>query len=280
MITDKQRERLEALLRLAEDPGTSQQERDLALERFTTLATRLQIDANAVNPHSGRYRQEDIVSHTFQVPASYGLGQTRYHGLYAVVMAMGANCYVNKEQMVRGRKKRRIVAEAVGLTVYAQESTMQALQVLIPSLVLQEANTSAAYIEQAKTEDSYLAALRDALHHTRRFQGNPKPIQNDLDRAIRLRRKSFCLAFFVEAAECVKTKRADAVQEAGRGYELALLDVKDRIRQSMDGLDLTTRKERKDARYSADGWENGTAAGKQAMVGQTELGGGRSALEK
>lgn len=265
--------KIESLLRLAEDPEATPDEQQLAMERVHTLIAKYQVDASRLNPHSGQYVQEDIVAHTFEIPEIYSLGDLRHHGLYQVVQAMGADGYAHKNW--NGRKYRR-----EGFTVHATESTMQALTVLIPSLILQEVTANSAYIRTMRAKDQRLTSLQDAIKEAKAVGANPKKYQNKLLSEIRKHRKGFCLAFFVEAAASIKERRSDAVQRAGRGYDLVLVDTADRIARSLAELELSTSKLRKDSRFSAHGWENGTRAGREAMVGQTELHGGRKELSQ
>lgn len=268
---DRIRTKIESLLRLAEDPGATADERANAMDRVAALMAKYQIDASRLDPHSGQYMQEEIVMHTFDIPSSYGLSDIRHHGLYQVVQAMGADGYAIKKWA--GRRYRR-----EGLRVHATESTLHTLRILIPSLILQETAASAAYIARTKQEDSGLIALRKTITAVRDAGGDAKACRKEFDAIIRSRRKGFCGAFYVEAAHLIKERRKDAVQEAGRGYDLVVVDTADRIRQSLADLDLSTRKIRRDTRFSVHGWENGTRAGRQALVGQTELHGGRLEL--
>lgn len=264
------REQIESLLRLAEDPGSSQEERALALDRVTTLMEKYQVDASKVDPHSDRYTREDVITDVFRYPTSYGLNSTRGHGLFDVLKAMGADGYVR--MVPRGKK-----GKEEELVAYAAESTMDVLKVLLPSLMLQEANASAGYIDKVRQEPG-LDSLQRVISKIRKNGGDPKLFTGQLNSELRRRRKSFCLAFYTEAAERIRLKRKDAVQEAGRGYALVLVDTADRIAQllaEIDGL----RNQKAGGMWSDHGWQHGTTAGQQAMVGQTELYGGRLALE-
>jgi hypothetical protein len=154
---------------------------------------------------------------------------------------------------------------------------MQVLRVLIPSLVLQETSASTAFIARLKKTDDALVALQDLIKLLRSNNADPKKYVNDLNRRIKLHRKSFCFAFFVEAAKRIRDKRADAVQQADDRYALVVTDIKKRLAESMAAEELTVSS--RQGRYSAIGWDGGTEAGQQAMVGQTELHGGRLAIE-
>jgi hypothetical protein len=274
---DSIRKRIEACLRIAEDPTAPQGERDSALDRVATLTEKYKIDASRLDPHSGQWIREDIVVHTFHLPTTYGLSTTRHHGIYQVVQAMGADCYVVKQGHARRNGGQRYVHE--GLTVHALESTMHVLKVLIPSLVLQETTASTAFVRTLKESDHNLIVLQDTIRALRGGGADPKLWTAELNKRIRTHRKSFAMAFFVEAADRIREKRSDAVQEAGKGYALVAVDNETRIQQSMADLDLSDRKTRKDAKYSARGWDGGTEAGRQALVGQTEVHGGRLAIE-
>jgi hypothetical protein len=277
MPADSIRTRIEALLRLAEDPGATQSERDSALDRVAALTEKYKIDASRLDPHSGRWIREEIVVHTFDVPTAYGLSDTRHRGLYRVVEAMGADSYIVKNGYLRRNGTQRYVSS--GLTVHAPESTMHVLKVLVPSLFLQEASASAAFIQNLKDTDPGLIAIQEVIRRMRAAKADPRDFEKTLYNTVSRHRKSFSLAFFTEAAERVKEKRSDAVQEAGQGYALVVVDTADRIQQSMADLGLSDRKVRSDDLYSAAGWGSGTEAGRRALVGQTEVYGGRIAIE-
>lgn len=266
---DDPRNKIERLLRLAEDPGTTQEERDLAMQRALALAEKHQIDAAEIDPHSGRYKRGDIVTHVFPIPTTYGLNSTRTHGVYDVLRAMGGDGY---SRQTTGRGK------AEELVAYAPEAAMDVLKALLPSLILQEAHASAAYIKYLKANHPGLKAMQAVISDMRAQKADPRDFVNHLNSEIRYRRKSFCLAFFVEAAEKIRKTRKDAVQQAGRGYAMVLVDAADRIAAMLaevDGL----REARPGGKWDKDGWDSGTAAGRQALVGQTEVNGGRLALE-
>lgn len=258
------KEKLEALLRLAEDPSATKEERDLALERVLKIAEKYQVNAAHIDPHSGQYTREEITIHTFTVPTTYGIGPTRCTGIYRIVMAMGGDGYAQNRSSE--------------LVAYAPASAMNVLTVLIPSLLLQEINASTAYIDYLKTSHPGIRGLQEAARALRAAKADPREAQNRLNAEIRQRRKAFCLAFYVEAAEKIAVTRKDAVQEAGRGYEVVLVDTAARIEaliSEVDGL----RKQDARGQWYADGWEAGTTAGRQALIGQTEVHGGRLALE-
>lgn len=277
MSNDSIRTRVEALLRLAEDPNAAQNERDIALDRIATITEKYKIDASRLDPHSGQWVQEDIVTHTFDVPTAYGLSDTRHRGLYLVVEAMGADSYIIKNGHLRKNGTQRYVSS--GLVVHAPESTMHVLKMLLPSLLLQEASASAAFLEAYKKSDRGMRALTEVIRNLRASGQNPKSFESQLSKLVSVHRKSFSLAFYAEAAKRIQEKRSDAVQGAGEGYALVVVDTATRIQRSMEDLDLVSRKPRKDAGYSAEGWDHGTAAGQRAMVGQTEVHGGRRAIE-
>lgn len=264
------REKILSLLRLAEDPGATKEERDLALQRVLTLAEKHQIDASQMDPRSGQYTREAIVTHHFQIPSAYGLSSVRGHGIYDVLKAMGGDGYTCKTGGSRSKTEE--------LVAYAPESSMSVLKVLLPSLLLQERTASNAYISYLKTSHPAFRELRTAITDIRAAGKDPKRYTAQLNSEIRYRRKSFCLAFFVEAAEKIRRTRKDAVQQAGRGYALVLVDTADRIKVMLDEVE-GLRETRTRGRWSEDGWNSGTAAGQQAMVGQTEVHGGRLALE-
>ncbi|MDB4897218.1 MAG: hypothetical protein JWN15_3480 [Firmicutes bacterium] len=266
--TDRNYAKIESLLRLAENPGATQEERDNAMEKAAAIAAKYQIDASKLDPNSGQYTQEEIVTHVFEVPTLYGLNFTRSQGLYLVMEAMGARAYL---QHVHTKTQNRQVV------IYATESTMEVLKVLVPSLVLQEANTNAAYLRKLKQDDPWFRETQSAIMEFRDFGDTAKKYTKLLNAAIRTHRKSFCLAFFVEAAKTVREKRADAVQSAGGGYALVVVDTAARLDQAMADIDLKNHKVRK-AKWSAGAWDKGSAAGAASMVGQTEVHGGRTAL--
>lgn len=257
--TDRMYEKIESLLRMAEDPGATEGERNLALSRAAEIAAKYQIDASKLDPHSGQYVQEDIATHTFEVPTGYGLNALRNRGLFQVVAAMGARGYA--------QDVRKGVEEMV---VYAAESTMDVLKVLIPSLIIQEASASAAYIRKLRKDDPWVRQIQDDISQLLAHDWSAKGHIKVLNAEIRRRRKSFCLAFFVEAAKRVEAKRADAVQGAGDKYSIVLVDTKDRIDQAMADLNLRPVHRRK-TKWSADAWTKGSTAGAAAMVGQTEV---------
>jgi hypothetical protein len=269
------RNRIKSLLRLAEDPNATQGERDSAIDRVAALTEKYKIDASRLDPHSGQWVREEIEIHTFHLPSTYGISNDRHHGVYQAVEAMGASAYLIKQGHRRRNGGQRYVME--GITVHATASTMQVLKVLIPSLVLQETSASTAFIAGLKKTDQNLLALQDVIRMLREAGADPKKYVNDLNRRIRLHRKSFCFAFFVEAAKRITAKRADAVREADDRYALVVVDTADRIAQSMADEELTNSRHR--GRYSAAGWDGGTEAGQQAMVGQTEVHGGRLEIE-
>jgi hypothetical protein len=264
------RAKLESLLRLAEDPQATPEERDLAMQRVLQIAEKYQVDASNLDPRSGQYKREEIVTHVFQIPSTYGLTSTRGHGLYDVLRAMGGNGYA---RVPAGQKR------GEELVAYAPESTMNVLKVLLPSLLLQEANASAAYIKYLKETHSGLKSLQKVISQMRAQKADPRDFTRHYNSEIRYRRKSFCLAFFVEAAEKIRVTRKDAVQQAGKGYALVLVDVADRIAAMLAEISGLREQEAR-GRWSQEGWESGTAAGRQAMVGQTEVHGGRPALEQ
>jgi hypothetical protein len=264
------REQIESLLRLAEDPVSTQEERSLALDRVTTLMEKYQVDASQLDPHSGQYTREAVITHVFTYPTSYGLNSTRGHGLFDVLKAMGGDGYVRSKRRGKGREEE--------LVAYAAESTMNVLKVLIPSLTLQEANACAQYMKQVNQERR-ISSLRQAAADIRKSGGDAKDFTRYITSELRLRRKSFCLAFYSEAAERIRAKRKDAVQEAGRGYQLVLVDTAERIARELSAI-TGLRNQKARGLWSDHGWRHGSAAGAQAMVGQTELHGGRPALEK
>jgi hypothetical protein len=263
------REQIESLLRLAEDPGTSQDERDLAMDRVYRLANKHRVDATKLNPHNGQYQREDIVIHTFTYPTSYGLNTTRGYGVIEVLEAMGGRGYARR--IPYGKK-----GEQEELVAYATESTMEILKVLLPSLMLQEVNANIKYIAETR-QDPSITHIQRLITAMKNDGADPKDFVRHLNSEIRARRRSFCLAFYVEAAERIRLKRADAVQEAGRGYQVVLVDTAARIARMFE--DLKLRSARSGGQWSTDGWDHGTVAGRQAMVGQTEVPGGRLELE-
>jgi hypothetical protein len=268
---DAIREKIEALLRLAEDPNASQAERDLALERVTRLATKHQIDASALDPHSGRYTREEIVQHVFTYPTAYALHQTRRHGVYQVIRAMGADAY--------GRHKRDGFAEEAHV-VYAAASVMDVLRILIPSLIVQEMNASAAYIAEFKQSGWYRTVQQGIASLTRqRGRAAARDLVNRRNTEVRRRRTAFAMAFFVEAAKVIRDRRADAVREAGERYAVVLVDVRDRIRRMLEeNEDLISPRNTTAGRYHPHAWARGSEAGARALVGQTEIHGVRPQL--
>lgn len=268
--TDRNYKRIESLLRLAEDPNATQEERDNAMEKAATIAAKYQIDASQLDPNSGRYTQEEIVTHIFEVPTLHGLNQLRGRGLYQVVEAMGARSF---------RRPVHIKKQEDEVVVYATESTMDVLKVLIPSLLIQEANANAKYMKKTQKDDAWFLRVRTHIAEARKFSLYQQEREGTkaLNAEIRRRRRSFCLAFFVEAAKTVREKRSDAVQSAGGGYALVVVDTQDRLDLAMADLGLRTIKARK-TKWSADAWAKGSDAGAASMVGQTEVHGGRTAL--
>jgi hypothetical protein len=262
------RARIESLLRLAEDPGATDQERALALDRVAELTQKYAIDASKLDPHSGQYQREDVVTHAFRFPTSYGLNSARGHGINQIIAAMGADGYIRNVRRGKGTEEEMVV--------FATESTMEVLKVLIPSLTLQENNACRKYIERVQQEPG-IASLRKIVSLMRQDGKDPKEFKKHLDSEMRFRRRGFVLAFYVEAAERIRLKRKDAVQAAGRGYEVVLVDAAARIAQQMADISGLSRS-RPRGSISADGWDRGTEAGRQAMVGQTEVHGGRKAL--
>lgn len=265
---DKIRIKIEALLRLAEDPGTTEDERTLAMDRVYRLAEKHAIDTAKLDPHSGQFNQAAIVVDRFTYPTSHGLNTTRGFGVTCVLNAMGSRGFVQTIPHGKGTQEQMVV--------FATEATMDVLKVLLPSLYLQEANGLTKYIEWVKQEPA-IARVLTVIGDLRKQKADPRVFVNHLNKELRLRRRSFCMAFYTEAAEAIRLKRADAVQEAGRGYELVLVDIAARIDRAMEGLNL--RETSSGGMWSIHGWEHGTEAGRRAMVGQTELGGGRPALE-
>jgi hypothetical protein len=265
--------RVESLLRLAEDPGISAEERANAMAKVAAIVTKYQIDTARLNPHSGQYTQEEIVTHTFTVPSSYGVGLYRNRGIYLVVGALGGKAYTCRAP---GTKSGH------ALTVYAAESTMNVLQALLPSLIVQEMNALSAYIRRLKEEDPWFITASATLATLRsggeRWERDLKSNTKVWNAEIRQRRTAFCMGFFVEAAKQVKEKRQDAVQGAGEKYAVVLVDTADRIAQAMADLNTRTIRQRK-ARWNLQAWGDGSVAGQAAMVGQTEMHGGRIALE-
>lgn len=268
--TDKIQTKIEALLRMANDPAATEDERNLALDRVTAMVDKYQIDAARLDPDSGQYTREEIVSYGFRLPAALSLAQLRGSGLYQVVQALGAQGYAQYKS--RGWERDTFV-------VYAAESTMEILKVLLPSLLLQEMNASAAYVKAAKAPGGQLAALVKGAADTRRA-GDARALKaytSALNKRVRLIRAGFCHSFFAAAAQRVRTTRADAVQAAGDRYSMVLVDTKSRINAAMDGLNVKSRS--RGFRYDSDAWGAGAVAGAGALVGQTEFGGrGRLAL--
>jgi hypothetical protein len=267
--SERIQEKIKSLLRLAEDPGTTQEERDVAMERVYRLADKHRVDTAKLDPHSGQYQREDIVIHTFTYPTSYGLNTTRGYGVIEVLNAIGGRGYVRSIPHGKGEQEE--------LVAYATESAMEILKVLLPSLMLQEVNAGIKYIAETRQEPS-IAHIQRLITAMKNDGNDPKDFVRHLNSEIRTRRRSFCLAFYSEAAERIRLKRADAVQEAGRGYEVVLVDTAARIAQMFEELD-GLRNARTGGQWSTHGWEHGSAAGRRAMVGQTEVHGGRLALE-
>lgn len=277
-MDEKIRIKLEALMRLAEDPNATEHERELAQQRVSEFITKFQIDAAQIDPHSGRYQKEEIVSWSFTLPTKHQMYKNRSHGLYQVIRAFGADAYaVRKDDYtVPGRGKGRAFrvrgAGEESLTIFATESTMETLKFLLPSLLMQEMAANEAYIRTFKaTDPTYLENL--AAQKRNAWWANQG--KNDNLALIRRHRISFAAGWYASASRRMRATRDDVVQNAGDQYALVLVDTEARIKEMMgEGHYGRSRS----SNYNGTAWGHGSEAGKRADVGNTRFEGGRKAL--
>lgn len=252
--------KIEAIMRLAEDPGASQAERDLALSRVSALIEKHAIDAADLNPHSGQFVQEEIVKERFVTSDMRQLHAYRVRGFHRVVLAFGAGSY-------RSPKRTRDGVEE--LVVFAPVSVMESLRVLLPMLQMQEMAATEAYIKHVKKTDGAIKALLEYISEARRSGWDHKRATNALNREIRHRRQSFCLAWYTEVARKLEATRQEVIGQEGSKYLPVLVDTKTRIAQAMAALGL---KDCRDVTVNRHGWAAGTEAGRWADIGQQRVG--------
>lgn len=236
-------DRIAHFLRLAEDSGATQHERDVAAEQAERLMLKHGIDrAAAMAADSNVQRDEPIVKETIFFGGLYA--KERMEGTVALARAFGLQAYYANTWGVDGNNSHaNRQVQGMRVTIVGFESDAQDVMRIIRSVDVQCAVAVKAW---AKTQ-------KDAWYW---YSAADKTVA----------RRTFILAFGNGAAARVRLSRKEAVQEAGEGTALVLVNREAKVKEFYANINLRSSRSR-GRRMDGSGWSAGHAAGYNANTG-------------
>lgn len=237
MADDKIKERIRRMLALAEDEGTTQGERDVALARATELITAHQLDRAMFDRAADI--TEEIISQSFTFEGSYTKEKSRLLGWLAEALGMKSVIWH------KGKKADRAL-------VYGFASDVELLDMLYTSLLLQQVTglrkaKPPRYLvrnEVAAWRRDWLTAFSTAVSHR---------VQEAHSRA----------------AQTYDREHAGSGQP---GAELVLSDRSDQVAQVFEEEHPGLKKFKPRQLRHVDALRDGRDAGQRADIGLTKVG--------
>lgn len=254
-------QKVKGLMKLADNPGATDDERDTATRMIAKLITKHQIDLALLREEARASRPVEIVSFEVYVSNRFGMGNVRAQAITsAVVEPLGG-------KVVWWHSASDSTKIDTKLLIFLPEDAADFAKLLIPSLLLQ-------------VETSLKVAT---VQHKRDLDMDWRLTRNEVTRLMALFRKGYLLSWGRTVGARIRAGREEAREEASRetGKEIALLDYSQRSEAAMDAWredrGLKIRKARK-VLFSADGASAGRRDGARARLGTNEVGGSRTAL--
>lgn len=234
-------DKISHFLKLAEDAGATQAERDTAAAQAERLMLKHGIDRLTALA-ADRNTDEKITTDSMFFGGAYG--DARMRAANQVLVTLGLKAYKSAAREVDGTNSHasRVVA-GFRLTVVGFESDLADAMRMIRSLDLQSAVAVKAW---ARTQKNAWWAYSPA----------------DKTRA----KQAFALAFGIGAAARIKTEREEAVADAGAGTALVLVDRAHKVAAHFDTLGMR-RGRATSRRWDGSGWSAGRSAGYNANTG-------------
>lgn len=236
-------------LRLAENEGATQEERDLASSQAERLMLKHGIDrAMAEHADNNKVIKEEIVQrHVF---FGGGYGEARMQAAYSIVVALKLQAFKSERYGIdphSSHGKNGRMTKGVELYVVGFESDVMDALTLIFSLDLQGAVAVKQYAKSQKDAWSW-------------YDNNRKT----------LARKSFLIAFGNGAGKRIREQRVTVIEESSDGTALVLVDRAAQVKEFYDQKKLRKSRSRGGA-YDYSAHNAGYAAGQNANVGANAL---------
>lgn len=243
-------EQIAHFLKLAEDPGATQEERDTAGQRAERLMVKHGIDRATAEAH-GAPVTERIVTEQIFFGGAYA--KDRMHAATAVARALKLRPFYSDARGTDASTGK--VATGVRLSVVGFESDVADAMQLIRSLDVQAAVGAADYMRPFRRNTWYTAAEKAVM------------------------KRSYISSFGSGAARRIEEARSAEVATAGGGTALVLADRAQRV-QAYD-LGFRLRNARSRGRlYDGAAGAAGRAAGYNAATGGRGLGAGQLSLSR
>lgn len=250
-------DRIAHFLKLAEDSGATQHERDIAAAQAERLMIKHGIDrATAMAADSNQKRDEKIVTTPLFFGGTYG--EARLMSAFALVRALKLQAYKSQAYGIDGANShaKREVA-GVKLHIIGFESDVRDAVQLIGSLDIQ---SSVAVKEWAKSQ-------KDAW-----FWYGPA----EKTRA----KQTFIRSFGIGAAERITEERRVVVEEASSGTALVLVSREKQVKAHLDGMSGIRKSRARSRMYDPNGANAGRSAGYNANTGGKSIGGNARAISR
>lgn len=261
------------LMKLAENPGATEDERDNASKAATKMIAKYQIEAAELRD-AAKGEKADIVMFRMNISNKLGLGVRRADALtFAVIHPMGGKSL---------RTNPKMASYDSILTVFVSEDIKEAVEILLNSLALQMESG------MAKAVAKYRRELTDPWSRLD---------TNDVNRLVKAFRMSYLRTFGFVVGDRVAKGREEALGEvrmeaqaeayakgvdgkelASVGAELVLVDDSARTQSAMEawyseknGEKKKIRKGRSSRLHSDAGLLAGRRDGLRADIGQTRI---------
>jgi hypothetical protein len=232
-------------LRLAEDEGATQAERDLAGQQAERLMVKYGITRIAAEARDNlRKVEEKIVVEAKFFGGLYA--EARMEAAYTVARAFGLQGYISKGAYGRDGNNSHADRNVAGIKLFVvgHESDLRDVLQIIDSLDVQAALAVKVWAkEQTKSGAWYWHSAPDKT----------------------LARATFLRGFGSGAAARITASREAAVAEAGNGTDLVLVERAALVKEHYNGLHLGKSRARS-RRYDSNGYAAGRTAGYNAST--------------
>lgn len=251
-------DRIRAAMAIADNPSTTQQERDAATSTVSRLIAEYQIEMAELRDlhQTGPVK---IVNFDVNLSNRFTLGKMRGQAIHAAVVAPLGGHSINFSA--------RSAKEEVRLAVFLPEDVAAMAEILIASLLLQ-------------METAMAAAAR--THRRDLIKG--WVFDSELTKLVYRFRVSYLMSWGSTVGKRIRAVRQLAQEDASEatGKEIVLADTsklaKDTSKQWANDQDFTTRAARKVV-VTATGVTAGRADGLRASIGGNEISGTRTSLK-
>jgi len=242
-----------AALEIANRETTGQEEAAIALAGAARLMAFWEIEEGEITDVGRTQANTKIRDIWFRVSNMDNAGAQRRDAVFGLVRALGASALYMAEHNDTGSG-----VYGFSLHIFGVESTIDFLELMLPSFILQLENClkadTALYQSDAKASGEYTT--------------------KGLARLVSSYRRTYIVGFGHSVAERIKKFRRDAIDEStktGTG-ELVLKSDHDRAEAARNEVHKNIRnvKSRQNV-GNFDGLRDGKAAGSRALVGQTDL---------